>query len=279
MKKTILSLTLVLVLGGCTFNKDPLDGAKIATTTYPVTYLTNKLYSEFAEVISIYPEGAISKEYKLKDKQINKYAKSDLFVYNGLTEEKNIAKKLVNKNKNILLIDVSYGLSLSSDIQELWLSPNNYLMLAKNIKDHLNEYLNNKYIKEKLNENYEELAELLSLMDVDLRKLGSTAVEKNNITIVATSNAFKYLENYGFNIISLEDTNLSDEIILQNFKNKYYLAFINDSFVSNSLTQEIILNYNTKVIPMSDLTDETLDEDYISIMGKFINDLENIVME
>ena len=243
------------------------------------SYLTNKLYGEFGEINSIYPEGASSYEYKLTEKQINNFAKSNLFIYNGLTEEKNIAKKLVNKNKNILLIDVSYGLSLTNEVPELWLSPNNYLMLAKNIKDHLNEYLNNKYIVEKVNENYDELAEILSLMDVDIRKLGSSALEQNENTILVTSNAFKYLENYGFNVISLEETDLSKDVIIQNFKNKYYLAFINDFSITNSLTQEILLNYDGKVITINNLTDESEDEDYLSIMAKFINDLENLVME
>ena len=279
MRKFVLSMILMLFLGGCTFNKDPLDGAEIRTTTYPVTYLTNKLYGEFGEINSIYPEGASSYEYKLTEKQINNFAKSNLFIYNGLTEEKNIAKKLVNKNKNILLIDVSYGLSLTNEVPELWLSPNNYLMLAKNIKDHLNEYLNNKYIVEKVNENYDELAEILSLMDVDIRKLGSSALEQNENTILVTSNAFKYLENYGFNVISLEDTDLSKDVIIQNFKNKNYLAFINDFSITNSLTQEILLNYDGKVITINNLTDESEDEDYLSIMAKFINDLENLVME
>ena len=43
-------------------------------------------------------------------------------------------------------IDVSYGLNYTHGMEELWMSPNNYLMLAKNIKDNLIEYLKSKYI-------------------------------------------------------------------------------------------------------------------------------------
>ena len=49
---------------------------------------------------------------------------------------KTIAKNLINKNKNLLIIDVSNGLSYKNGVKELWMSPNNYLMLAKNIKDY-----------------------------------------------------------------------------------------------------------------------------------------------
>ncbi len=278
MKKYII-MFLALFISGCSLNKDPLDGALVRTTTYPITYLTNKLYGEFAEVVSIYPEGAISSKYKLNDKLITKYAKCDLFIYNGLTEEKNIAKKFVNKNKRILLIDVSYGLSVQTDTEELWLSPNNYLMLAKNIKDHLLEYLNNKYIKEQVVENYNTLAEELSLMDVDMRNLGTAAIEKNNNTILTTANQFKYLENYGFNVISLENIDLSDEVILENFKSKQYIAFINDYSIKNNLTNNLMLNYSTRVVNFNNITDNEVLEDYISIMNKFITDLESIVLD
>ena len=54
---------------------------------------------------------------------------------------------------------------------------------------------------------------------------------------------------------------------------------INDFSITNSLTQEILLNYDGKVITINNLTDESEDEDYLSIMAKFINDLENLVME
>ena len=44
----------------------------------------------------------------ITDKQIKEYSKeTTLFVYNGLSNEKEIAKTFINKNKNMHIIDVS----------------------------------------------------------------------------------------------------------------------------------------------------------------------------
>ena len=43
----------------------------------------------------------------------------------------------------MLIIDATYGLNYNNNLTELWLAPNNFLMLAKNIKTSLNEYLDN----------------------------------------------------------------------------------------------------------------------------------------
>src|SRR5699024_8284211 len=143
--------------------------ATIYTTVYPIEYLTKTLYSDYSTIKSIYPSGADISNYTLTDKQIKEYAKGDLFIYNGLGNEKNIAKDLINKNDNLLIIDVSNGLNYEYGIEELWMSPNNYLMLAKNIKDYLTEYLESKTIIDYVNKQYDALAQDLSIKDADLR--------------------------------------------------------------------------------------------------------------
>ena len=117
----------------------------------------------------------------MTDKQIKEYAKGDLFIYNGLGNEKNIAKDLINRNDNLLIIDVSNGLNYTNGMEELWMSPNNYLMLAKNIRDYLTEYLQSKTIIDYVNAQYDILAENLSLKDADLRAIGKEADSKGLI--------------------------------------------------------------------------------------------------
>ena len=39
-----------------------------------------------------------------------------------------------NKNDNLKLIDASFGMNYTYSIEELWLNPYNYLMMAKNNK-------------------------------------------------------------------------------------------------------------------------------------------------
>ena len=54
-------------------------------------------------------------------------------------------------------------LSYKNGDKELWMSPNNYLMLAKNIKDYLKEYLESQIISDYVEKKYQELSEILSL--------------------------------------------------------------------------------------------------------------------
>ena len=286
MKKTIygflaLSLLLIFFATSCSLKKDDLEGATIYTTVYPINFLVNYLYSDYGTISSIYPVESDYKTYELTEKQIKNYANAELFIYNGLTSEKEIAKTFINKNRDLLIIDVSYGLTLNNAPEELWLSPNNYLMLAKNIKDNLSEYLTSKIIIEKIDENYKNFQEKISIMDASLHTLGKSARESGDNVIVASSNMFKYLENYGFDVISLQDeANLKEnklETIKNNFKEqKYTYILVADTDANNEVVQDLITNYKAKSISVDTLT-MTLTGDYFDIMNKYIENIKTIV--
>lgn len=276
-----LILIALFFATSCSLQKDDLEGATVYTTVYPINFLTNYLYKDHATISSIYPTDCDIETYKLTDKQIKNYAKADLFIYNGLTEEKETAKTLLNKNKNLLIIDVSYGLSLSNAPEELWLSPNNYLMLAKNIKDNLQEYLTSKIIIEQIDENYKAFQEKISIMDASLHSLGKSAKENNKNVIIVSNKMFKYLENYGFEVIALDDeSNLKENklnTIKKNFKdNKYTYVLVTDKDANNEVIQDLITNYKAKSIAVDTLT-MTLTGDYFDIMTKYIENIKTIV--
>ena len=224
MKKIIklfVMISFIIMLTGCL----ELDDATIYTTTYPVEYIVNELYGYNSEVLSIYPEGVNVNTYTLSNKKIKKYSKSDLFVYNGLTDEKRIAADFVNKNSRLKIIDVTEGLTFTYDYKELWLNPVNYLMLAQNVKNGLKEYIDSTIIKEEIDSNYEKLKENIVEFETTLEALSKDAKDK---TIVVTKNYLKFLENYGFNIISIEET---DE--LSNDTVNRVISLINDKKVKN----------------------------------------------
>lgn len=282
MIKKLILFVLVFSCFGCEFNEDPYDGAIVSSTVYPVTYLMETLYGEYSVIDSIYPNDEDVETYTLSEKQINNYAKgSDLFIYLGITDEKNIAKDFVNKNQKILLVDATINLTIKDSVEELWLSPNNYLMLAKNIRDNLFESLQNQYILEYVDANYEALAETLSVMDAELRQIANKAVENNNSIIVSTSDAFLYLENFGFTVISLESEDNQGEDALKaiqnNFKNGRYLALINDGSVSSDITKSLINDYDAKSIDMNTFYSSDKEEDYLEALHNFIFNLELVV--
>ncbi len=292
MKKIIKLVTVgvtILLLGGC-FEKNNLENANINTTVYPIEFLTKFLYENNAEVSSIYPAGVDIETYKLNKKQIKEYSKGDLFIYNGLTNEKQIAKELINQNKKMLIIDVSYGLKYTHGIEELWLSPNNFLMLGKNIKEYLSEYVNNKYLIEEIEKNYLELEETMSVMDAELRNIALTAdKEKKSKVIVTSSNVFKYLENYGFTVISLEDeenlTSNNLNTIKKNFKDSTHDSILMlKSNKKTELINSLVNDYKAKIIVVNEMyaldeTEKNNNETYLSLMDEYIDNIRNIVLE
>lgn len=282
-KKIILMLMPLMFLTGCNLKKDNLESATIYTTIYPIKYLTEFLYKDYATIESIYPSGADVVSYELTSKQIKKYAKADLFIYNGLSNEKTITKNLINKNKNLLIIDVSNGLSYTYGVKELWMSPNNYLMLAKNIKDYLKEYLDSKIIVNYVDQKYEDLAEILSLKDAELRSIGKEAKEKGTNTIAVSDNVFKFLENYDFNVVSLDEETLTEgtlNSIRNNFKKENYntILVLDNNYTDN--INSIIKNYKAKAIDVKSMINVDSDntDDYLTVMQDLIDNIRNICL-
>lgn len=273
----------LMFLTGCNLKKDNLESATIYTTIYPIKYLTEFLYKDYATIESIYPSGADVVSYELTSKQIKKYAKADLFIYNGLSNEKTITKNLINKNKNLLIIDVSNGLSYTYGVKELWMSPNNYLMLAKNIKDYLKEYLDSKIIVNYVDQKYEDLAEILSLKDAELRSIGKEAKEKGTNTIVVSDNVFKFLENYDFNVVSLDEENLTEgtlNSIKNNFKKGNYntILVLDNNYTDN--INSLVKDYKAKAIDVKSMINVDSDntDDYLTVMQDLIDNIRNICL-
>ena len=279
MKKILMLLAMLFLLTGCTLFKDNLEDAKITTTIYPIEYLINTLYQDYGEVSSIYPADTDIDSYELTDKQISEYASSDLFVYNGLSKEKNIAKDLINKNNKLLIIDVSYGLTYTNGLEELWLSPNNYLMLAKNIRDNLSEYLKSRAIIDNINKKYDEFAEKISIMDADLRTIGKEAKENNTNTLIVSKDVYKYLENYGFNVISVENADESTiNSLASGYKNGSYKGIIvSDNNLPEAISN-IVTENNVTTISTSTMINNKTEDDYLTIMQHFIDEIRNLVL-
>ncbi len=277
LKIFIMLISILLVTTACNSKSEELN---VLTTIYPIDFIAKQIYD--GVTISIYPDGANVNDYTLTNKQIKQYSKNDIFIYNGLSNEQDIAKDLINSNKKLHIIDVAYGLKYENGIEELWLSPNYYLMLAKTIKENLGEFINSKYAKEEIDKKYNELAENLSVMDAELRSIAKNSKDLNKHTIVASSNMFKYLTSYGFNVISLEDN-----ININNLKNSfidgtYKVLFMKDTDTKTEVIKDLE-NNGVKIISvktMKTLTTEEKNnnETYFTIMNEYIDNIKNTVL-
>jgi len=251
MKKIFILLLSIFLLTGCSlFKSDAMEDIDVYTTTYPINYLVTALYSDHATIHSIYPTGVNFKEYELSEKKINEFAKSDLFVFNSQDIEREYAIKMINENKRLKLIDTAYGMTYDYAIEELWLNPYNYLMMAKNVKDSLAEYITNPYLVEKINKNYENLQYDLSKLDATYQE---TLKDAKYTTIVADNDLFKYLEKYNIEVISLEENivtlTVKEGDSLSEISNKYNVK-VSDILTYNNKTSEIITTGEVIKIPI-----------------------------
>ena len=282
---TFLSILSVFLLTGC-FDTNNLEGSNITTTVYPIEYLVDRLYGEHSNITSIYPNDVDISKYELTEKQVEKYSKeTSLFIYNGLSNEKEIAKTFINENKKIQIIDVSYGLKYIYGVEELWLNPNNYLMLANTIKNDLEELSSSKYAAEEIEQNYATLEEDLTTLDAELRNIAEAAKNNNNETIVIAFNSLGFLERYGFEVINISSENNITSSIKNKFKNKTYTKiFVADKNKVSDSIKDLVDNYQAELIEintMDTLTDQERNnkDNYLTIMNDFTTKLSDTVLK
>ncbi|MDD2181303.1 MAG: metal ABC transporter substrate-binding protein [Bacilli bacterium] len=279
--KIILISIILLSISAC-FKRDSLEGIDIYTTVYPIEYITNRLYKEHSNIHSIYPDGIIVDNYHLTDKQIKDYSKSSLFVFNALSEEKDYVIPMFNHNKHIKIIDSSLTMTYDYGVEELWLNPSNFLMMTQNIRMGFKDYINNHYLKNEIDENYEKLYIEVSNLDANLKQLPENAT--NNV-IVVSNNVFKFLEKYNFNVISLEETEQLTDKTIADVKQLIKDEIVNYIFLMqheeiNDTIQKLIDETEVEVEVIHSITNLTENErsnnlDYISLMNENIEKLKN----
>ena len=276
----ILMITLVL-LTGC-FKRDTMDNISISVTKYPIEYLVKNIYGFNSTITSIYPVGADVDNYNPSKRQIKKYASNDIFVYNGLTDEKKIAASILNYNPEIKIIDVAKGLNDTYDEEELWLSPSNYLMLAQNIKDSLLSYTNSTILKQEIVDAYEEFKLEVSMMDANIKVI---AENSSNKTIIVGNDLFKFLEKYGYKVLSVDESKneKSDyqeaKNLISNKSNSYVFVLEKNANDENIVKLKNAGATIISIKSLKSLSQEEINEgyDYSQYMNSFIEDIRTEV--
>lgn len=277
MKKFLLLLFCLIItvtITGC-FKRDDLEDISIYTTVYPIEYITEKLYGEHSKIYSIYPAGVNPSGYKLTDKQIKDYSKAKLFIFNGLSEEKKYVEKLFKYNKKLKIIDTTSSMEITYEEAEVWLDPSNFLMLAGNIKNGFNEYISNHYLKNEIEEKYQSLKIEISNLDAEISSMYENSSKK---TIVVSNDLFKFLEKYGFTVLSLEENeNLTDKLLsdvrtLITDGQIHYIFMKENEDVSKTI-EALQKEFNVELLKLNTLSnlsekEKNNNEDYVSIMNK-----------
>ena len=285
LKKGLLLGSVLFLLSGCFFKRDSMEDITIYTTSYPINYLVDYLYGNNAKIYSIFPTGVNIDEFEISDKKVKEYANSDLFVFNSLDIDRDYAVKLINKNEDLKLIDVSMGMNYDYDVHELWLNPYNYLMMAQNLKNSLNGYISNPYLTEEIENNYETLKYELSKLDATLKEL---AIEASYKTIVVDNDLFKFLEKYDIRVISLEENENLTEPVINEVKKliddgdiKYIYSITNES---NDTVNSLLDSYDIELVTINDMRSvdggvTNTNDSYLIIMNNNIELLKKELLK
>lgn len=281
MKKILIILVIIFSLTGC-LKRDTMEGADIYTTVYPLEYITDRLFGKNSSIKSIYPNGVDPFTYpSLTDKQLNDYSRANLYIFNGLTSEKDYVVPLFEYNKNLKIINASLSMKVNYSNEELWLDPSKFLQLAQNIRTGFEEYISNYYLLEEIKENYETLKLDVSKLGANLTVIGSSA---DFNTIVVTNDLFKFLDNYNINVLSLDEDSLNNKTLNDVKKlfeeKKLSYIFATESEELNDNVKELVDTYKIEVIYLHTLSNLTNEErnnglNYLTIMSDNIDKLKN----
>lgn len=276
MKKFIKLLCLffmVIMISGCD-GQDSMEDITIYTSMYPIEYVTKKLYSNHANVLSFYPSDVNPYEYKLTAKQIKDYSSSDLIIYNGLDVEKDYIAQMINKNKKLKIIDATAKLEYTNSMDELWINPSTMLTIANNTRNGLKEYITSSLIEKEIDDNYDALKLELSSLDAELKEIAENASNKN---IVVASDDLKILEKYGFIITSIDQKSMTDKDLatvknLFNNKSVSYI-FMKKGDEETDTIKDLKNTYNIETLSLDTLNNISMDDknenkDYITIMNE-----------
>ena len=281
MKKIIIFLIVLCTLTGC-LKRDTMEGIEIYTTVYPLEYITDRLYGNNSTVKSIYPNGVDPFTYpSLTEKQLSDYSAASLYIFNGLTAEKDYVVPLFNHNKDLKIINASLSMKTSYGNEELWLDPSNFLQLTQNIRNGFEEYISNYYLLDEIKKNYEDLKLEVSKLDANLTVIGSNA---DFNTIVVTDDLFLFLKKYNINVMSLDKDSLTNKTLndVKSLIGEEKISYIfakKDEKLSDEV-KALVDEYKVEVVYIHTLANLTNEEKengstYLTIMNENIEKLKN----
>jgi len=182
---------------------------------------------------------------------------------------------MLNYNKKLRIIDATKSIDYEYGEEELWINPSNVLMMAKNIKEGLDEYISNTYLKNHINTNYNDLKLTISKLEAKIYFMVETC---DNPIIIVSTNTLKFLEKYGFTVYSLDEDTLTDKTkeTIKSIINKNSINYIFTLGEENDTLTYFKNSYSVKLTELNDLsnpseTDRKNNKDYITIMNDNID--------
>ncbi len=294
-KIIIIFILLILLITGCSpkGNSNKTVGEKpiVYTSFYPLYFLTNEIGRDNIDVRMVIPIGVDSHDYEPSMKQLKGLEEADIFIYNGAGFEAWVDKligTIVDEEKTLRASDEVELIEISGTVDpHIWLNPENMNSIGEKIKDRLTSL--DKENKDEYEKNFKDLSSRLKTLDNQF--LEELTIKKKD-TILVSHSAFAYMaKRYDFEQISVAGISPEQEPSPRTIANIIEIVeeegyeYIFLETLANPKTVDIIAeeaNLKTLVLnPIEGLTEEEVNngEDYISIMGKNLENLKKALVE
>ncbi|MGX7014415.1 metal ABC transporter substrate-binding protein [Vagococcus silagei] len=306
MKKLILAVASIFLLGGCAANETKQEGKdkeqlSIVTSFYPMYDFTKNVVGDKAKVDLLIEAGVEPHDYEPSAKDMAKIQEADVFIYNSNEMEtwvKDVLKGI--DTKKVKVIEASKGIDFmeaaESDNEHgdghkhaidphVWLSP----ILARQEVNTIAKELQK--IDKKSKDEYEKNAADYSKKLNDLNQEFVSATENaTNKKFVTQHQAFSYLaREYGLTQIAIsglspeqEPTPKELKVIEDVVKNEKINVIYTESSASSKVAKTISDATGAKLSvlnPLESMSDKDRDDgkDYISVMKDNLKALQESI--
>jgi zinc transport system substrate-binding protein len=287
----LLTLLSVLLLTGCAaFTDDAAsssDGVQIAAAFYPLSYVAERVAGDHADVTNLTSPGGEPHDLEPSVKETAEIAESDLVVFQRGFQpavddavEENATGDVLDVTSVVDLVPFrDHGVESDEDDPHFWQDP----LLLADVGDAVATQL------AKIDpENHDAYKDNAAELRSDLEQLdqeyadGLTGCERD--TIVVSHDAFGYLQRYGLTMEAIlglspdSEPTPADLARLQDLIEKDGITTVFSETLASPETAEALARdtgVRSEVLdPIEGLSDDTADEDYVSLMRRNLSALE-----
>lgn len=285
MKALVAIPVLVLALGGCAaFTEDTAsieDGVQVAAAFYPLAYVADRVAGDQATVENLTAPGGEPHDLELTPKETAEVVRADLVVYqHGFQPAVDDA---VETNATGDTVDVAETVEMRAGDPHFWHDPLLMADLGDEVADRLAE-LDPDHADD-YTANADALRADLEALDAGFTDgLTDGLADCERSTVVVSHDAFGYLSRYGLEFESIaglspdsEPTPADLARLQELIRDEGITTVFSESLVSPEIAEQLAhdAGVTSEVLdPLEGLTDETSDEDYLSLMTENLAKLE-----
>lgn len=281
---SIISLSLfVLVLVGCSSEKDQNGKISIVTSFYPLYEIAKQVGGDQVAVKNLVPPGAEPHDYDLSPRDVVSLNQAQLVIYNGLGLEPWADKMIPDLvQAGIPVLNESVGFIVLSQDPHIWLDPVQYTQEVSGVAQKLEQidYLHQDIYKKNAENFIKQLDDLNKLYEAGLKNCKFR-------TFVTNHAAFAYLaKRYNLEMVSIAGVSPDAEPSAKTLADltnlvkgrgiKYILV---ETLVSPKIAETLANEVGAQTLvmnPLEGLTDQEIanGRNYVSVMKENLKNLQ-----